>query len=173
MAPRPKGAPVARVLPLMDLEGQFAGLGDALTGAVQWFEGRPDPSQVSALQAMLVAAHERLVEVAADHDREVMAAVVAGETPTADRLRLALRSAFLAGEVVPVLSGAALYNRGVDWLLDAVVAFVPGVEDLAARGLWAGGGRGIGPAKAVSLLNADHPILKHVDQAIDLTCQSC
>lgn len=134
--------PVAMVLPLMDLEGQFAGLGDALTGAVQWFEGRPDPSQVSALQAMLVAAHERLVEVAADHDREVMAAVVAGETPTADRLRLALRSAFLAGEVVPVLSGAALYNRGVDWLLDAVVAFVPGVEDLAARGLWAGQGAG-------------------------------
>ncbi len=134
--------PVALVLPLMDLEGQFAGLGDALTGAVQWFEGRPDAEQVPALQAMLVAAHERLVEVAADHDPEVMAAVVAGDSLSVDRLRAALRGAFLAGELVPVLSGAALYNRGVDWLLDAVVAFLPGVADLPARGLWSSKGAG-------------------------------
>lgn len=134
--------PVALVLPLMGLDGQFAGLGDALTGAVQWFAGHPDASQVPALQAMLLAAHERLVEVAADHDAEVMAAVVAGESLSAGRLRAALRSAFLAGEVVPVLCGAALYNRGVDWLLDAIVAFLPGVADLPSRGLWASKGAG-------------------------------
>ena len=134
--------PVALVLPLTDPSGEFAGLGDALTGAVQWFEGRPDPSEVPALQAKLLAAHERLVEVAADHDPEVMAAVVAGEQLSAGKLRTALRAAFLAGEVVPVLCGAALYNRGVDWLLDAVVAFLPGVADLAARGLWASPGAG-------------------------------
>lgn len=134
--------PVAIVLPLRDKDGQFAGLGDALTGAVQWFEGRPGPEEVPALQQRLMQAHERLVEVAADHDAEVMAAVVAGDTVAPERLRAALRAAFLTGEVVPVLCGAALYNRGVDWLLDAVVAFFPSVVDLAARGLWATKGAG-------------------------------
>ena len=127
---------VAMVVPLLDGSGKFAGLGDALTGSVQWFEGRPEPSLVPALQATLRAAHDRLIEVAADCDDVVMAAVVAGEVPPAERLRGALRRVFLAGKLVPVLAGAALFNRGVDWLLDAVVAFFPGVADLSARGVW-------------------------------------
>ena len=117
---------VATVVPLLDEGGHFTGLGDALTGAVQWFEGQPDAAIVPRLQAELRAAHERLLEAAADHDDAVMAAVVGGEQVGADRLRAALRVAFLKGALVPVLAGAALYNRGVDWLLDAVVAFFPG-----------------------------------------------
>jgi elongation factor G len=128
--------PVALVVPLLDGGGQFAGLGDALTGAVQWFDGRPDAAIVPALQAVLRTAHECLVEVAADHCEAVMTSVVAGEAVTAPALRAALRAAFLDGQIVPVLAGAALFNRGVDWLLDAVVAFLPGVADLPARGIW-------------------------------------
>jgi elongation factor G len=137
---------VELVVPLLDEGGKFAGLGEALTGSVQWFEGQPDQALVPKLQAELRAAHERLVEVAADHDDDVMAAVVAGDTLAPDQLRAALRRAFLAGNLVPVLAGAALYNRGVDWLLDAVVSFFPGVADLPARGVWnvKGAGNGSG-----------------------------
>ena len=78
----------------------------------------------------------------ADHDDGVMEDVVAGRRVAPDRLRAALRGAFLRGLVVPVLGGAALYNRGVDWLLDAVVAYMPGVADLPARGIWAARGAG-------------------------------
>jgi elongation factor G len=133
---------VALVVPLLDADGNFAGLGDALTGAVQWFTGRPDATLIPSLQAMLGAAHERVVEVAADCDPAVMASVVAGEAVAPERLRAALRGAFLAGELVPVLAGAALYNRGVDWLLDAVVGFFPSVSDLPARGVWSVAGAG-------------------------------
>ena len=133
---------VALVVPLLDAGGKFAGLGDALTGAVQWFSGRPDAALIPSLQAMLGVAHERVVEVAADRDPAVMSSVVAGEAVAPDRLRAALRVAFLAGELVPVLAGAALYNRGVDWLLDAVVAFFPSVADLPARGVWSVTGAG-------------------------------
>ena len=59
---------VELVVPLLDEGGKFAGLGEALTGSVQWFEGQPDQALVPKLQAELRAAHERLVEVAADHD---------------------------------------------------------------------------------------------------------
>ncbi|MGC6486477.1 MAG: GTP-binding protein [Planctomycetota bacterium] len=132
----------ATVVPLRDAGGEFAGLGDAVTGAVQWFEGRPDDALVPGLQRSLLEAHERLVEVVADHDDGVMEDVVAGRRVAPDRLRAALRGAFLRGQVVPVLGGAALYNRGVDWLLDAVVAYMPGVADLPARGIWAARGAG-------------------------------
>lgn len=125
------------VVPLRDADGAFSGLGDAVSGAVQWFEGKPDAALVPRLQGALLEAHERLVEVVADCDDEVMAAVVAGRSVAPERLRAALRGAFLRGEVVPVLGGAALYNRGVDWLLDAVVSYMPGVADLPSRGLWA------------------------------------
>ncbi|HEB53129.1 MAG TPA: GTP-binding protein [bacterium] len=142
---------VAMVVPLHDESGRFAGLGDALTGAVQWFEGRPAAELVPGLKAELLAAHERLVEVAADHDEQVMAEVVAGRGVAAERLRAALRAAFLRGEVVPVLGGAALYNRGIDWLLDALVCFLPAVSELPARGIWAlpGAGDPAGPACAL------------------------
>jgi elongation factor G len=137
-------AAVELVMPLLDEHGQFAGLGEALTGAVQWFEGQPSPALVPKLQADLRAAHERLVEVAADYDDDVMAGVVAGDAVAPDLLRAALRRAFLAGDVVPVLAGAALYNRGVDWLLDAVVTFFPGVADLPSQGVWGAEGAGDG-----------------------------
>lgn len=134
--------PVAMVVPLLDGDGAFAGLGDAITGSVQWFEGTPDAALVAGLQAALLAAHERLVEVAADHDPEVMAAVVVGDPVSPERLRGAIRAAFMLGHIVPVLGGAALFNRGVDWLLDAVVAFMPGVADLPSRGIWGASGVG-------------------------------
>ena len=128
---------VAVTVPLRDASGEFSGLGDAVTGAVQWFEGRPEAEQVPELQRALRTAHERLVEVVADHDRAVMTEFVAGRRVPAERLRAAVRGAFLRGKVVPILGGSALYNRGVDWLLDAVVAYMPGIADLPASGIWA------------------------------------
>jgi len=133
---------VAAVIPLRDGDGAFSGLGDAVTGAVQWFNGRPAEALVPQLQRALKEAHERLVEVLADHDEEVMADAVAGRRPTPERLRAALRGVFLRGEVVPVLGGSALYNHGIDWLLDAVVAYLPGVADIPSRGIWAVPGAG-------------------------------
>ncbi|HEX5053550.1 MAG TPA: GTP-binding protein [Planctomycetota bacterium] len=129
--------PLAFVVPLRDAEGRFAGLGDALTGAVQWFEGRPEPPLAARLQAEIRAAHERAVEVAADADAWILGEVVAGRAVPVARLRAVLRAEFLAGRIVPVLCGAALWNRGVDWLLDAVGELLPALAELPRQGLWA------------------------------------
>ncbi|MFK7741940.1 MAG: GTP-binding protein [Planctomycetota bacterium] len=123
---------VPLVVPLLDAKGAFAGLGDAITGAVQWFDGRPEHELVAGLQKQLREAHERVLETVADCDEAVLEAVVAGRSLSPDALRAALRAAFLRGELQPVLSGAALFNRGVDWLLDAVVALLPGAVAVAA-----------------------------------------
>lgn len=128
--------PVPVVVPLCTREGRFAGLADAITGAVQWFEGQPDPADAPRLQAEIVAAHEAVVEAAADGDDTILGDVLAGRPVAAARLRTALRAQFQSLRIVPVLCGAALWNHGVDWLLDAVVAFLPNLDELPRRGLW-------------------------------------
>jgi elongation factor G len=129
-------APLPVVVPFRDGGRRFAGLGDALSGAVQWFEGRPDPDDAPRLQAELRAAHERVVDAAADADESILADALAGRRIAPERLRAALRPRVLAGELVPVLAGAALWNRGVDWLLDAVVTWLPSPAETPRAGLW-------------------------------------
>src|SRR4029077_152674 len=49
---------------------------------------------------------------------------------TPDELRKALRAATIATKVVPVLTGAALRNKGVQPLLDAIVQYLPSPLDV-------------------------------------------
>lgn len=124
------------VVPLYDEQRAFAGLGDALGGAVQWFEGRPSAAIAQQVADELRRAHDRLVDAAADVDETILADALAGRRILPGRLLAALRPEFLAGRCVPVLAGSALWNRGVDWLLDAVVAWLPGLGELRRQGLW-------------------------------------
>ena len=70
------------------------------------------------------ARHE-LFEKLADHDESLMEKFVHEEEPTLDELHRAIRRATLAGEGVPVLCGSAFKNKGVQPLLDAIVAYLP------------------------------------------------
>jgi elongation factor G len=77
-------------------------------------------------------ARERLVEVLADVDDDVMEAWVGGEEVGAAAVKAALRRATVAGLVVPVLCGSALKNTGVQALLDAVVDYLPSPSERAS-----------------------------------------
>jgi elongation factor G len=74
-------------------------------------------------------ARERLLEAGADADPAVLEAVVEGREVAAAALWQALRTATLAGRIVPVLAGSAYHHRGVEPLLDAVVALLPSPRD--------------------------------------------
>jgi elongation factor G len=154
--------PLPLVIPLLDDAGQFAGLGDALAGAVQWFDGAPDAATAARIRGELLAAHERVVDFASETDEAILRDALAGQRIAAARLRAVVRQRMLAGAVVPTLCGAALWNRGVDWLLDAAVALLPGIGELPPVGLWSTAGAG----------DPDHPFLgfvfkvQHVDGEI-------
>ena len=75
------------------------------------------------------ARHE-LFEKLAEHDEELMEKFVHEEEPTLDELRRAIRRATIAGEGVPVLCGSAFKNKGVQPLLDAIVAYLPSPVDV-------------------------------------------
>ena len=79
-----------------------------------------------------VAARYRdiLVEKIAETDETLTVKYLEGEEISEEELRSALRQATLKGELVPVLCGAALRNKGIQPLLDAVVDYLPSPVDI-------------------------------------------
>jgi len=76
------------------------------------------------------AERERLVEQIAECDDQVMEKYLEGEEISLDELRQGLRRATVQAQLVPVLCGAALRNKGVQPVLDAVVDYLPSPLDV-------------------------------------------
>jgi elongation factor G len=75
-------------------------------------------------------ARVRLVEVIAETDEALTERYLMEDTFTAEELRAALRVATLKSELVPVLCGSSLKNKGVQLMLDAVVDYLPSPVDI-------------------------------------------
>ncbi|MGB3457315.1 MAG: elongation factor G [Litorimonas sp.] len=73
-----------------------------------------------------------LIEAVAEMDDEVMEKYFEGEMPDVDTIQRLVRAATIANKVVPVFCGTAFKNKGVQPLLDAVVAYLPSPLDIAA-----------------------------------------
>lgn len=78
------------------------------------------------------AYKERLVEMVADTDDNLIEKYLNGEEIQTEELKTALRSATIAYEIVPVFCGSALKNSGVQFLLDAIVDYLPSPVDVPA-----------------------------------------
>jgi elongation factor G len=75
---------------------------------------------------------EQLVEAAAEASEELMEKYLdAGELSNED-IVAGLRIRTLAGEIIPTLCGSAFKNKGVQAMLDAIVAFMPSPIDVPA-----------------------------------------
>jgi elongation factor G len=84
------------------------------------------------MMAEAKAARTRLVEAAVEQDDVALEAYLAGEEPDAKTLERCVRKGTIGGAFVPVLCGSAFKNKGVQPLLDAVVAYLPAPTDVAA-----------------------------------------
>ena len=71
-----------------------------------------------------------MIERISETDDELTVLYLEGQIPDAEQLRAALRKATLANELVPVLCGAALRNKGVQRMLDCVIYFLPSPLDI-------------------------------------------
>ena len=76
--------------------------------------------------------HDRLLETIAEADDEMMELYLEGEEPTLPALKAAIRRATLASALTPVMCGTAFKNKGVQPLLDSVVAYLPSPIDVPA-----------------------------------------
>jgi len=72
------------------------------------------------------------VEMAVEMDEDLLMGYLEGEMPTEAQLKDCIRKGTIAGEFVPVLTGTAFKNKGVQCLLDAVVDYMPSPLDVEA-----------------------------------------
>jgi elongation factor G len=84
------------------------------------------------LREMVGRYRHDMVEAAADYDDGIMAKYLDEQEISGVELVAAIRRGTVAGQLVPVLCGAALRNKGVQPLLDAVVDYLPSPADKPA-----------------------------------------
>jgi elongation factor G len=74
--------------------------------------------------------HSELLDCLSEFDENILEKFVAEEQITPADIRSALRSGTISGDCVPILTGSAFKNKGVQPLLDAVVEYLPSPLDL-------------------------------------------
>ncbi|RLB06976.1 MAG: elongation factor G [Deltaproteobacteria bacterium] len=74
--------------------------------------------------------HERLLEKVAETDDLLIEKYLAGEAISEAEIKRAIRKATIELRLVPVLCGAALRNKGIQPLLDAIVDYLPSPLDI-------------------------------------------
>ncbi|MDP3976294.1 MAG: elongation factor G [bacterium] len=72
---------------------------------------------------------EKLVEMVADFDDQLMEKYLSGQEVGIDELKGAIRKAVVSGNFYPILCGSSLKNKGVLLLLDAVADYLPSPLD--------------------------------------------
>ena len=89
-----------------------------------------------ALKAKAAEWHEKLVELAVEQDEDILMEYLEGEMPSPETLKRLIRKGTLNLDMVPVLTGTAFKNKGVQPLLDAVIDYMPSpLEVLAIAGV--------------------------------------
>jgi elongation factor G len=129
--------PVAIQIPI-GLEDQFKGVVDIIKmKSLIWNdESKGAEYQVGEIPAELLeeaqAVRHKLLEAVADADEDLMMKYLEdeGATITEDEIRAALRKGTIGLKLVPVVTGSAFKNKGVQTLLDAVVDYLPSPLDV-------------------------------------------
>ncbi len=85
-----------------------------------------------ALKAKAQEWREKLVEIAVEQDEDVLMEYLEGVQPDAATLKRLIRKGTLSLSFVPVVTGTAFKNKGVQPLLDAVVDYMPSPLDVLA-----------------------------------------
>ena len=135
MRERLKANPIILQLPV--------GLGDDFTDIIDLIEMKQirwdEDSLGASYQTLDIADEcrqeadsyrEKLLEAAAEYDDDLMEAYLSEEPIEAQKVLEAIRKATVGLELVPVLCGSALRNKGIQPLLDGIVDFLPSPVDV-------------------------------------------
>ena len=126
--------PVPIQLPIGS-EDNFRGLIDLMSNqAVLYMDDMGKDQKIAEIPADMAARAEQaraeMIEAIAETDDELTLLYLEGEEISVDELKAALRRATIANQLVPVLCGSALKNKGVQRMLDAVVDYLPSPLDI-------------------------------------------
>jgi elongation factor G len=131
--------PVPIQLPI-GAESQFVGIIDLVDMQARVWEGSGDDygatfaiKEIPAdLKDLAEEYRAKMVEAVAETDEELLEKYLEeGELDT-ESLQRGIRNGTISGQIFPVLCGSAFKNKGVQMLLDAVVAYLPSPKDVPA-----------------------------------------
>jgi len=120
-------------------EGDTKGVIDLLKMKAYAFEGNMGTDVIeqeipAEFQADAEKYHAELVERIVENDEAAMEAFLDGNEPDVDTLKAILRKAVIARDVIPVFTGSALKNVGVQLVLDGVIDYLPSPTDIPPIG---------------------------------------
>ncbi len=116
-------------------EQDFRGVIDLIAQQAILYRG-DDPAEMviedvpAEYQEKLARRRLELIEAVADVDDELVEKYLEGEDISVQDLKSAIRRATLSSKIVPVFCGAAVKDKGVQPMLDAVVDYLPSPLDV-------------------------------------------
>jgi len=116
-------------------EGDFQGIVDLVEMGAVYYAGDLGEEvmhgEIPAEMAEEAAkARERLIELVSEHDEMLIDKYLNNEAPTVEELKAGIRKATVSVGLIPVLCGSSYRNKGVQQLLDAIVAYLPSPLDI-------------------------------------------
>ena len=116
-------------------ELEFRGIIDLVTMEAEvYYDDKGLDVRTEAIPADMVEIaqkyHDELIEKVAEQDEELMEKFFEGEELTIDEIRACIRKATIANDMVPVCCGTSYRNKGVQMLLDNIVAYMPAPTDV-------------------------------------------
>ena len=84
------------------------------------------------MEDVVAEYRSRMLELIADWDDDLLVKYLEGDEISEQNVRDGLRNATVAGDVVPVLCGAALKNKGIQPILDSIVSYLPNPREVRA-----------------------------------------
>jgi elongation factor G len=128
--------PIPMQLPI-GFEATFRGVVDLLEErAILWEDDLGKEPKIidipEELKAEAREARAHMVERIAELDDDLTLKYLEAQEITIDELRAALRKGVIASQAAPVFCGSSLKNKGVQVLLDAVIAYLPSPVDVPA-----------------------------------------
>ena len=116
-------------------ELEFKGIIDLVTMEAEvYYDDKGLDVRVEPIPADMVELaqkyHDELIEKVAEQDEELMEKFFEGEELTIEEIRACIRKATIANDMVPVCCGTSYRNKGVQMLLDNIVAYMPAPTDV-------------------------------------------
>lgn len=128
--------PVAMQIPL-GAEDEFRGVIDLIDRVAIIFDDENGENfEICPIPEYFVEQSEQarslLLEAVAEQRDDLLERYLSGDEISADEIRQAVRHATLSLDITPVFCGSSFKNKGVQQLLDAVVAYLPSPVDVGS-----------------------------------------
>ena len=129
--------PISLQIPI-GAEDHFEGIIDLVTGEAIYYDKATKGAEYEIrevpadLQDLYDEKRMEMMEAIAEEDEALLEKYLGGEELTVEEIKAAVRKSTISRTIVPVFSGSAFRNMGVQPLLDAVVDYLPSPVDIPA-----------------------------------------